>query len=224
MNYSHPDLRRALSAEYALGTLTPGARRRFEKLLQDDRELRRAVGQWENVLATLTLPLALQRPPERVWNAIHARIQSQRTQSARRPLWHWFAGGLAGLSLVAVLFITMQTSEAPILQAALHGESVDTAMTIRWHGDALDVQPLATAPIGVDRSLELWIVTAKGKAISLGVIPTQGKLRIALSAEQKREFGAHILLAVTLEPHGGSPTGVATGPIVYKGYLELART
>ena len=40
MNYTDPELRDRLAAEYALGTLRGPARKRFERLLADDRGLR----------------------------------------------------------------------------------------------------------------------------------------------------------------------------------------
>lgn len=36
MNYQTPELRRALTADYAIGLMPPTARRRFEHLLQGD--------------------------------------------------------------------------------------------------------------------------------------------------------------------------------------------
>ncbi|MFJ3047034.1 anti-sigma factor domain-containing protein [Herbaspirillum chlorophenolicum] len=223
MNYSEPSLRRALSAEYALGTMPAPARRRFERLLQDDRALQEEVAQWQDTLATLTAPLSLQQPPERVWQAISARLQPQR-KASRRPMWQWLAGGLAMLSLVMVVMFTLQKTEAPVYLASLQSESAVTALTVSARGDAIEIRPLATTPVAANQSLELWIVPVQGKPISLGVVPTQGSKRIALTPAQQREIGERTLLAVTLEPYGGSPTAAPTGPILYKGYLGLARS
>ena len=43
MRYDDPTLRRQLAGAYALGTLRGTARRRWERLMQQDRELRRLV-------------------------------------------------------------------------------------------------------------------------------------------------------------------------------------
>ena len=223
MNYSQPTLRRALAAEYALGTMVPAARRRFEQLMQDDRALRGEVAQWQEVLSGLGSSLPLKQPPERVWKAILARIQPH-TAKTPRPLWHWLVGGLATLSLVISVVFTLQPPAAPAYLAALQNDATVTALTITARGSELEVQPLAAAPIASNQSLELWIVPTAGKAISLGVVPTQGNKRIQLTPAQQREIGDSTLLAVTLEPLGGSPTGVATGPIVYKGYLKTVRS
>ncbi len=50
MNYARPELRDRLAAEYVLGTLHGGARRRFQRLLQQQPELRDAVEFWQREL------------------------------------------------------------------------------------------------------------------------------------------------------------------------------
>ena len=47
MKYSQPDLIERLAAEYVLGTLHGGARRRFARLMFDRADVRLAVASWE---------------------------------------------------------------------------------------------------------------------------------------------------------------------------------
>lgn len=70
------------------------------------------------------------------------------------------------------------------------------------------------------KSYELWLVSDKlPGARSLGVIGGNDfTTRPALSAYDA-DIVNQATFAVTLEPEGGSPTGVATGPIVYTGKL-----
>ena len=51
----------------------------------------------------------------------------------------------------------------------------------------------------------------------MGVIPVDQRLEIPLDPAAKAEIGPGTVLAVTLEQTGGSPTGVAQGPIVALG-------
>lgn len=53
---------------------------------------------------------------------------------------------------------------------------------------------------------------------SLGVIGDKEFTRAALSAYDPQTIN-EATYAVSVEPPGGSPTGVATGPIVYVGKL-----
>lgn len=70
------------------------------------------------------------------------------------------------------------------------------------------------------KSFELWLVSDKlQRPRSLGVIGgSDFTIRPALSAYDTDTINK-ATYAVTIEPEGGSPTGVATGPIVYTGKL-----
>jgi anti-sigma-K factor RskA len=70
------------------------------------------------------------------------------------------------------------------------------------------------------KSYELWLVSDKlPRPRSLGVIGgSDFTIRPALAAYDNDTINK-ATYAVTIEPEGGSPTGVATGPIVYTGKL-----
>lgn len=70
------------------------------------------------------------------------------------------------------------------------------------------------------KSYELWLVSDKlQKPRSLGVIGgSDFTIRPALAAYDNDTINK-ATYAVTVEPEGGSPTGVATGPIVFTGKL-----
>lgn len=74
MNYADPELRDRLAAEYALGALSRLSRRRFERLLSSDRDLRDLVEDWDlrlNLLAESAPPV---EPRARVWDEIARQI------------------------------------------------------------------------------------------------------------------------------------------------------
>ena len=92
MKYSDPALVQHLAAQYALGTLHPGARRRMAQLLAHRVDLQLAVQDWQQRLGTFdrqTEPNAV-KPPATVWQAIEARTQpapstSKTEQPVRQP-------------------------------------------------------------------------------------------------------------------------------------------
>jgi anti-sigma-K factor RskA len=116
MNYGHPELRERLAAEYALGTLRGPARRRFERLLRGDVDLRALVQDWEmrvNVLAE-SAPAVV--PPARMWAVIEQRLGHASTQPARltqaasparwwNRLGFWRPFGLAAAAAAVVLAV-----------------------------------------------------------------------------------------------------------------------
>jgi len=70
------------------------------------------------------------------------------------------------------------------------------------------------------RDYELWIVSDKlQRPRSLGVIGSNEFTTRAALAAYDPETVNQATYAVTVEPEGGSPTGSATGPIVFTGKL-----
>jgi anti-sigma-K factor RskA len=73
-----------------------------------------------------------------------------------------------------------------------------------------------------DKSYELWYITEGQAALSLGLINEVGG-RITVPIDQVAGFNVtEATFAITEEPVGGAPEGVATGPIVYIGTLVPA--
>ena len=69
-----------------------------------------------------------------------------------------------------------------------------------------------------DRSLELWAIMPAGQPPkSLGMVGKGDKTMLPLHAVADRSLGDVPMLAVSLEPMGGSPTGAPTGPVMYSG-------
>jgi anti-sigma-K factor RskA len=65
-------------------------------------------------------------------------------------------------------------------------------------------------------SLELWAIPKGAPPRSLGLVAAgQGSLRLAAVADQS--LADVPMLAVSLEPRGGSPTGAPSGPVLYSG-------
>ncbi|MGM5025465.1 anti-sigma factor [Tardiphaga sp. 862_B3_N4_1] len=70
------------------------------------------------------------------------------------------------------------------------------------------------------KSYELWIVSDKlQRPRSLGVIGSNDFTSRAALAAYDPDVVNQATYAVTVEPEGGSPTGAATGPIVFTGKL-----
>ena len=70
------------------------------------------------------------------------------------------------------------------------------------------------------KSFELWIVSDKlQKPRSLGVIGGSDFTSRPVLSAYDADTVSRATYAVTVEPEGGSPTGQATGPIVFTGKL-----
>ena len=87
MKYADPRLVDHLASAYVLGTLTGGARRRFERLQRDRVDVQLAVAQWEYRLGQLAGPVRALRPSPRVWQAIAQRTHIQALARQFSPAW-----------------------------------------------------------------------------------------------------------------------------------------
>lgn len=229
-----PELRERLAAEYALGTLRGRARDRMRRWLRGDAALARAVAEWEARLTPLAQAVQPVRAPARVWDGIEARLDASQAGSSRRSGWwdrvgFWrplgilASGAMAALLGVLVLLPAEKPPPAESMPAAYIAVLSDPrtqrpvlVATAARQDDRLSVRALDPAILVAGRSLELWAVPRKGVPKSLGLVEAaQATLQLAAAAD--RSLGDIPLLAVSLEPKGGSPTGAPTGPVLYSG-------
>lgn len=223
----NPALCDKLAAEYVLGTLKGGARRRFEVHLRADAAMRRLVDEWQDRLVPMAEFSGQQQAHKRVWQAIERRLgltprhvgwQFWRIESL--AFWRGLSMASLALALLLVGVINSTLLERPQVDyvATLQDEKARTALLLT--GDSgkgvLTVRLVDNAPVAADKALQLWAVPKQGNPRSLGVLSAQGVNELALTREAIGDDVA--LLAVSLEPRGGSPNPDGpSGPILYKG-------
>ena len=226
MDYSRAERAEKLAAEYALGTLRGGARRRFERLLPAHPMLSEALQRWQQRLQPLTGPVAPVEPPSQVWAAIQRRVFGEPEPAPnwwqRLGLWQGFSGlATAGVLVLAVLMaqpVPVQPPVVIVMQTTAEGRGFIKAgfvASVTADGRALVLKPLGEMSVEQGRALELWAVPGKGAPRSLGVISTAAATTI-VRAQLLQNTAA---FALSLEPAGGSPTGAPTGPIVSAGSI-----
>ena len=224
----NPELLERLAAEYVLGTLRNGARRRFDTLLARHASMRRVVEQWQDRLCPMAQFAAAQAPRPQVWDNI-ARATGIAPRPAnfmsrlRENLSFWRGLGLTSSVLAMVLAAVLLTQQlgvqAPPSFVAMLADDKSQPVAVVT-GDArrhlLTVKLVAPQTVAADRSLELWAVPKEGNPRSLGLLAADGSITLPLPANATPDTVA--LLAVTLEPKGGSPKADGpTGPVVFKG-------
>lgn len=227
MNHrDHPELCDRLAAEYVLGTLQGGARRRFEGWLHGDAALRRSVAEWQQRLVPLAELTPGRAPRARVWRGIerhlHLEPPPKRWQFWHRdPLQWWKLLGATSTAAAVVLAVVLALQgPAPQIDtfATLTDERSQAALlvTADRRNNVIAVRTVGPTPVPDDRTLQLWAISQQGTPRSLGLLDERGSATIAFN---DRALGSDVaLLAVSLEPKGGSPNPNApTGPVLYKG-------
>ena len=121
--------------------------------------------------------------------------------------------------MLLVLVLSKPGVESPTINyvATLTDEKSQNALVVTADSGnrALDVRVITSAQVAADKSLHLWAVPKAGKPRSLGVLASN-RGRFALTDNAISDDVT--VLAVTLEPKGGSPDpNGPTGPILYKG-------
>jgi len=233
MRFADARLRDKLAAEYVLGTMSARARRRFEIHLRGNPQLRRAVSEWETRLSALTDALPEIEPPARVWQAIRTRLQIGRP--ARAGFWEnlsfWrvssFASGLLALALL--VFVAVPKPEAPVAAGRMVVVMNDLAtqrpaMTASWEpgqragGRTLRIRVIGHAEMAPNTAWELWMLPGgEQKPVSLGLITTHETQVVKIPETLAARLDAAQGLAMSVEPAGGSPTGLPSGPVLYAG-------
>lgn len=196
-----------MAAEYVLGTLSLEERAGAETRLRRDPDFARAVRDWEGRLSDLNAAYAEVPAPD-----LMPKIEAQlfpRPSPLRRGL-RFFGGGLVAATLaLAWLASTPMAPDAVARLAAEGGTTYEAALS----GHALTVTRVAGAAADAAHAHELWLIVGEAAPVSLGLLDAETRLTLADAPE-----GA--LLAISLEPAGGSPTGLPTGPVVAVAPLQ----
>jgi anti-sigma-K factor RskA len=229
---TEPDDIDMLAAEYVLGTLDAAERTAVAARRQREPELAAAIEAWERRMSPLNEAIPSVSPPPGLFSRIMHRLDGAATPAVgaevidlRRRLTLWrraaIAASAAAACLIAVIGVReTQWRDAPKSYVGVfQKDDVSPAflLTIDLEKRQLTVRPVAARP-EPGKSYQLWIASDRlGPAPrSLGVVGEQefGEVRRVLTSYepdllQRATFG------VSLEPAGGSPTGVPTGPALH---------
>lgn len=169
---------------------------------------------------------AVPAQPDRTDNVVSYR----RSQTRRSNVFWKSIAGLAtaaSISLAAILLqITLQDDiqrpdAALNMVSIVQNDSQESLwiLSTQTDSDLLQVVTLTSLPLEADRSFELWMVKPDdGGVSSVGLLPaTEGESRLLTLPLDTAEAQ---LFAVSLEPKGGSPETVPTGPVMFTGSIR----
>jgi anti-sigma-K factor RskA len=219
---------------YVLGLLRGQERRDFEADLAVDRALAMEVAVWEERFLPLSLAVAPVEPSEAVWLEIQRILAPRDSVSAlpapasfrRRATWReifwdnvavWRGiGGLAVAAAIAIVVLRPQPVTAPGLVAVLASKA-GPVFTVALRSDGgMNIAPVGDIKPPAGKVWQLWAVAGGEKPVAIGFVSAMPSVLPAhqIPADLRKP---NILMAVTVEPPGGSPTGQPDTPIVFAG-------
>ena len=223
----------ALAAEYVLGVLEHAEHDRARRRVEAEPDFAREVQDWEERLAGLAEQIAPVMPPAELWGRTARALDGGGPAGSaevvvlrlRRSVALWraataFAAGIAACLVLAMAWPQPKPAAAPMLAARLSAPGQAPPVFVALYDPARRAIVLTPASVSAaaGRSPELWLIPSGGKPIALGVADFGGSVQFAPAAGASG-LGAGVL-AVSVEPKGGSPTGQPTGPVIATGRLR----
>ena len=211
------------AAEYALGVLASTDREAAALRVAREPTFAALVAAWEERLAPWAAEIPELAPPPQVWERITAALPSEPQQRAGfwQSLVFWRSFGmvsaLAAACLAVLLYLSGSQRAALVASIDAEGQHIFVA-AVDVRRATVMVMPVAYRPDPV-RVPELWLIPSGGKPLPLGVLTADRATQIAIPPAFADQASRDAVLAVSLEPPGGSPTGQPTGPVIGSGKL-----
>lgn len=213
-----------LAAELALGVLEGAERTTAEQRAIRDHGFARLVEEWEQRLTPWASEISEASPPPQVWDRISGALPAQ---TPRTGLWHslkfWrgasFASGALAAACLAGLFYLGTFAPQQALIATIEGGG--HRHFVATVGSARGTVAVVPAAFSADatRVPELWLIPPDGRPRAVGLLRADQTVVLALPPELAALAKNNAVLAVSLEPPGGSTTGLPTGPVIATGKL-----
>jgi anti-sigma-K factor RskA len=222
---------RLTAAEYVLGVLGAPERRAVEQRIARDQVFAREVAFWEKRLGGLAEGIPAVAPPASAWVRIEAALdQAERRAEGRAGLWQslrfWrglslVTSALAAACLAALIYVgAISPPRAPLVaQLGVEGGKTGFVAAVNSGGGTLTIVPAALLSAQEQKAMELWLIPPGDKPHSLGLIDPNRPVTIKVPQDLLARVNKEAVLAVSLEPLGGSPTGQPTGPVMANGKL-----
>ena len=217
------------AAEYVLGVLSANERRSIEQRIAREPAFAREVAFWEEKLGGLAEGIAPVHPPAGAWARIEAALNRGSRVTKQSGLWQslpfWRGLALGASALATACLAALYLAQAPTLRPPLVAKLDETSGKSGFFAAAnpvdgsLTIVPAAILTGQEQHALELWVIPSGGKPHSLGLIDPGRPVKVMVPAELRPHVTADAVLAISVEPLGGSPTVQPTGPVIANGKL-----
>lgn len=237
-----PDGPETRPIEHALRLLDGEELRHAQSLEAADSTFAAEAGRWRGRFALMYAEIEAVTPPSSVWKRIEAQAVGRSSAAndnigaveRRLSLWRSAAGAMAAIAAGLALLLAFeprssilpgpprQSAAAPMV--AMLGDDKAIKVVASWDpaGKQLVLAVAGDMPPDPRHAHELWVIPPGGKPRSLGTMPAGKQMHMTLADALAALLRQGAIIAVSVEPPGGSPTGAPTGPVVASGSLTEA--
>lgn len=210
------------AAYYVLGITDALTRQRLDKRLGEDREFAQEVLRWQKAFSITDVTTQDVIPSASVWTKIARDLDrndfaTKRSSPHLRPI-YWAGWAIAATLAGVIIFANVIKPEAtretfPI--AILNGIQSNTQFVVSMDSSRTIIQ---VSSLGVtlpqNKSLQLWMIKGNSLPRSLGIINHSNNNTFRLLPDK---FDNQTVLAISLEPVGGSQQAGPSGPVIFQG-------
>jgi anti-sigma-K factor RskA len=219
-----------LAGEYVLGVLSQEDRQKVERRMRSDRQFAAIVNRWEQNLSHFNDEYEATMPSADVFPKVERRLFGEPQRGT--GLWHslLFWRGFAFASLAFAAFVAVFNSSAirqpprpakPLVaNLAAQDGAINLVASYDSESGRLRVAPVAAGKLE-EKSLELWLIRGSEPAQALGVLPQTGEGEFPVAPDLRGQIEEGTVLAVSVEPFGGSSSGKPTGAVIASGPARL---
>lgn len=221
------------AAELALGLLEGEDRAAALRRVLAEPAFAREVAEWRDRFSAMFASWPESVPSPSVEQRVMMATRAQPQVTTRR-FWPVAAIGAIAAALVLTVAIGPQLrrpapveprAPAPVaiapLLAAIASTSGAAPIAASYDRPSGVIRLAGAVVTPTDRSAELWAINGKNAPQPLGLLTT-GSTRIVVAGGQRHALVDGTVLAISIEPKGGSSTGLPTGPVVATGALAAA--
>ncbi|MCS2170540.1 anti-sigma factor [Scandinavium sp. TWS1a] len=214
-----------LAAEFVLGVLDEPIRAQLERRLATDVEFAQQVTRWQKAFSGIDVTTQDVTPAPDVWWAIQRDINQSTPVAAAAPVYSrptaWVGWALAAAlaSVLVFTYVTKPEQMSPMQPVAvLNGAQSGEQFVVSMNKSASIIQVSAlNVTLPQSKNLQLWLIKGSNPPRSLGLITHNAGNEFKLGADS---LDNQSVLAISLEPVGGSKLAGPSGPVIFQGKIS----
>lgn len=213
-----------LAAEFVLGVLDEPMRAQLARRMTADADFAQQVTHWQKAFSGIDVTTQDVTPAPDVWWAIQRDINQTPLAAVAPPrsrptAWVGWALAAALAGVLVFTYVTKPEQASPMQPVAvLNGARPGEQFVVSVNKSASMIQVSAlNVTLPQNKNLQLWLIKGSHPPRSLGLITRTTGNAFTLGTES---LDNQSVLAISLEPVGGSKRAGPSGPVIFQGKIS----